>query len=119
MRNSLTRNLVVMSVQRRLNAQVILNTSVKTEKLNGSFDTVPVYKQCTAAVNDLSEKQKNRAQKAGISTVSAVFCEIIGEIATIPDSAEFEGKKHNIFEYLVQQGISSFILYEQEIGDQS
>lgn len=118
MENPLTRNLVVMSVQRRLNKTVDLIVSVKTSQLDGSFDIAPTTVPVLAAVNDLSEKQKNRIRKAGISVVSGVFCEMITEVATIPDSIKIDEQKYNIFEYVVQQGISSFILYEQEVGDQ-
>ena len=119
MLNPLTRNLLVMSVQRRLNKTVTLNESTKILQLNGSFDVTPNVSQVRAAVNDLSEKQKKLVREAGVSNVKGVMCEIIGEQTKPPDSVEIDGLKYNIFDYMMKQGISSYVLLEQTISDQS
>lgn len=117
--NSLTRNLLVMSVQRRINKTVTLNNSSKSLNLDGSFDVTPNPVQVRAAVNDLSEKQKKLMDKAGVSSVKGVMCEIIGEQTKPPDSVEIDNLKYNIFSYVMKQGISSYVLSEQTISDQS
>lgn len=115
--NPLTRNLLVMSVQRRLNKTVMLNNSTKTARNDGSFDVVSIPVQTRAAVNDLSEKQKKLIRKAGVSNVTGVMCEIIGESSKPPDSILIDGLKYNVHDYVMKQGISNYILLEQTISD--